>query len=239
MNWAPGTDFHFTARNVNWWNWWECGEDLLQRVLGTRAHRVQKTCQRDRKWTGYWKFVLVEKRNDGTIHQLWIYLKVSIFARHNLILYKLTKSSGLELATEENLHTHGTCHLCQHAVPREDDITNRSWTLSCSLLMGTRKKKPCARDGDYSVKAQVDLILRQRRLCDYHGFAGEDMSWCCWVWLQQCPCYGLIGLESSPNWFWILPKGLHSTRHETAKFWGLRKAIFKKTNWQERERKVE
>lgn len=25
--------------------------------------------------------------------------------------------------------------------------------------MGTRKKKPCARDGDYTAKAQVDLIL--------------------------------------------------------------------------------
>ena len=25
--------------------------------------------------------------------------------------------------------------------------------------MGTRKKKPCARDGDYPAKAQVDLIL--------------------------------------------------------------------------------
>ena len=29
--------------------------------------------------------------------------------------------------------------------------------------MGTRKKKPSVRDGDYSAKAQVDLILRLRR----------------------------------------------------------------------------
>lgn len=28
--------------------------------------------------------------------------------------------------------------------------------------MGTRKKKPCARDGDYTGKAQVGLILRLR-----------------------------------------------------------------------------
>lgn len=28
--------------------------------------------------------------------------------------------------------------------------------------MGTRKKKPCARDGDYTAKAQVGFILRLR-----------------------------------------------------------------------------
>lgn len=50
--------------------------------------------------------------------------------------------------------------------------------------MGTRKKKPCARDGDYSVKAQVDLILRQRRYAITTA-------------LQAKICRGVVGFDYS------------------------------------------
>jgi len=50
--------------------------------------------------------------------------------------------------------------------------------------MGTRKKKPSARDGDYSAKAQVELILRLR----HHAITTA---------LQAKVCRGVVGFDYS------------------------------------------
>ena len=50
--------------------------------------------------------------------------------------------------------------------------------------MGTRKKKPCARDGDYPAKAQVDLILGLRHYAITTA-------------LQAKICPGVVGFDYS------------------------------------------
>ena len=50
--------------------------------------------------------------------------------------------------------------------------------------MGTRKKKPYARDGDYSAKAQVDLILQLRH-------------YAITTTLQAKICRGVVGFDYS------------------------------------------
>ena len=50
--------------------------------------------------------------------------------------------------------------------------------------MATRKKKPCARDGDRSAKAQVDFILRLR----HHAITTA---------LQAKICCSVVGFDYS------------------------------------------